>query len=34
MSLFRSLRMGYYTLTMPRENVYDVISELGNESCI
>lgn len=31
MSLFRSERMGYYHITMPREGTWDVLNELGQK---
>ena len=34
MSLFRSERMGYYNLVMPRESAWDVLNELGEKSCL
>lgn len=34
MSLFRSERMGYYNLVMPREAAWDVLNELGEKSCL
>lgn len=34
MSLFRSERMGYYNLVMPRESAWDVLNELGERSCL
>jgi len=34
MSMFRSDRMGYYTLHMPREYAWEVINELGALDCL
>jgi V-type H+-transporting ATPase subunit a len=34
MSLFRSERMGYYNLVMPREAAWDVLNELGDNSIV
>ena len=34
MSLFRSERMGLYNMNMPKENAWEILNELGEESCI
>jgi len=34
MSLFRSERMGYYNIVMPRESAWEIINELGELSAI
>ena len=34
MSLFRSDPMGYYNLSMPRENAWEILNDLGELDCL